>query len=339
MIQTTEQARLRGKSYMGYDSFFKLRVHRNKYRDHAFKVEFVIDRLRPSTRTTIFAKIPEFSFSKRPQKDDEILRIFQTVWDESRLKPFERGRFITAPFGGEIYYQQPGLSRKPNPALLRYLALLINSYPKILGLEGRATPYLSPISTNDDHVLQPVAIQLQEEIGRLTAHLAHEREITHLICPNCLVRFAEIEVKPTRFKSIEMYGCRACGQNKTFEVFTGEIICVLDTNNVQLRKGKARSWTMHRRVSVSHQKPIRWSEDPVEINWFEQQRLFDFDKVHILRATDELVERFAMNIGNDTDAFRQANYPQIVCQINPANQLSENTLRILRKTFGEVISG
>jgi hypothetical protein len=54
----------------------------------------------------------------------------------------------------------------------------------------------------------------------------------------------------------------------------------------------------------------------------------------IIHASDEEVERFAVQVGNDTDPVRQACYPKMICILNPANDLSENTRRILVRTFG-----
>jgi hypothetical protein len=76
--------------------------------------------------------------------------------------------------------------------------------------------------------------------------------------------------------------------------------------------------------------------DLLRINWLQRQTLFDFDQVEIVRASDEDVERFAAQVGNDTDSWRQARYRQMHCLIRPGCQLSENTVRILRALFGEV---
>jgi hypothetical protein len=74
----------------------------------------------------------------------------------------------------------------------------------------------------------------------------------------------------------------------------------------------------------------------LRVNWLAQQRLFDFDRVEIIQATDEDVERFAMQVGNDTDPVRQTRYAHIPCLIAPDCRLSENSLRILRNFFWQV---
>jgi hypothetical protein len=88
----------------------------------------------------------------------------------------------------------------------------------------------------------------------------------------------------------------------------------------------------------------RWSEvwqhqdGLLRVNWLICRKLFDFDRVEVIQATDEDVERFVVQVGNDTDVLRQTRYPQIQCLIGPACRLSENSLRILERTFGRVES-
>ena len=72
------------------------------------------------------------------------------------------------------------------------------------------------------------------------------------------------------------------------------------------------------------------------VNWLQHRSLFDFDRVEIIQATDEEIERFVVQVGNDTDLVRQIRYPQMRCQVSPDCHLSENTLRVLRTRFGEV---
>jgi hypothetical protein len=64
--------------------------------------------------------------------------------------------------------------------------------------------------------------------------------------------------------------------------------------------------------------------------------LFDFEQVEIIQATDEDVERFAVQVGNDTDPVRQPHYAQMQRFIAPQCQLSENSLRVLQIMFGQV---
>jgi hypothetical protein len=72
----------------------------------------------------------------------------------------------------------------------------------------------------------------------------------------------------------------------------------------------------------------RWQDGLLQVNWLARQALFDFDQIEIIRATDEDVERFTVQAGNDTDAFRRPGYALMRCLIAPDCRLSENTLRI-----------
>lgn len=70
-------------------------------------------------------------------------------------------------------------------------------------------------------------------------------------------------------------------------------------------------------------------------NWLKQNFLFDFDSVEIVDATHEQVELFAIQIGNDTDEIRKKQYENMDCLVLNC-ELSENTIRILQRTFGKV---
>lgn len=77
-------------------------------------------------------------------------------------------------------------------------------------------------------------------------------------------------------------------------------------------------------------------EGLIRANWFTRRILFDFDRIEIIRATDEDIERFAVQAGNDTDSLRRSRYPRMRCTIGPDCHLSANTIRILENSFGRV---
>jgi len=60
--------------------------------------------------------------------------------------------------------------------------------------------------------------------------------------------------------------------------------------------------------------------------------------VNIIQATDEEVERFAVQVGNDIDPFRKPRYKEMPCLIDTDCDLSENTWRILQQMFGQVVT-
>jgi hypothetical protein len=74
----------------------------------------------------------------------------------------------------------------------------------------------------------------------------------------------------------------------------------------------------------------------LRVNWLLRRSLFDFDRVEIIQASDEDVERFVVQVGNDTDPLRKPRYQEMTCRLGVDCHLSENTLRILEHTFREV---
>jgi len=134
-----------------------------------------------------------------------------------------------------------------------------------------------------------------------------------LLCPHCLTHFGPHKVKLSWLQTITYYGCRNCGQSRAF--FYGHVTATLDDKMTAEQSQQKRN---------------------LRINWLVHRALFDFDAVEIRRAGDEDVERFAVQVGNDTDPARRAQYPKMRCLIAPEAHLSINTLKILRKTFGQV---
>jgi len=76
--------------------------------------------------------------------------------------------------------------------------------------------------------------------------------------------------------------------------------------------------------------------DELRINWFHYQELFDFDQVEIIQASSEEVERFAVQIGNDTDQTRSISYKNAPCLVSANCQLSENAIKVLHHILAQV---
>ncbi|MCB0192814.1 MAG: hypothetical protein KDJ65_12795 [Anaerolineae bacterium] len=145
-----------------------------------------------------------------------------------------------------------------------------------------------------------------------TARLSGEPE--NWICPDCWVSCGPLWIDRPWRPDWQFYGCRHCQRSHQLFHSTQEMVAVLDN------KGQG----------------ITFKDGLVRANWFTRRTLFDFDRVEIVRATDEEVERFAVQVGNDTDSVRRPRYPHIRCTIAPECSLSTNTLRILRNSFGHV---
>lgn len=196
------------------------------------------------------------------------------------------------------------------------LIKLVEAYPRILPLGGEVIPILQPPATGNEHPAQAVAAQLIQKIAPTTEHLHRQGEAT-LVCPRCIVRCATHKIELSWVTAAVYFGCRNCHQSLEF-LTVDRIMAVLD--------------------NVSNSGPVQ-QERTLTVNWLPRQTLFDFDSVHIIRATDEDVERFAVQVGNDTDPVRQPRYKEMQCIISPGCKLSENSLRILRRTFGPIKTG
>jgi hypothetical protein len=177
---------------------------------------------------------------------------------------------------------------------------------------GEAVTQLQPIATKKTSPLRGTAIRLLRGIEHETTARLAERA-ANLLCPHCLTRCGSHSVAVSEETKITYYGCRMCGQS--LEFLEGEVVAVLDTGVIT--------------------EPISQS-GMVRINWLARRTAFDFDSVEIIQATDEEVERFAVQVGNDTDPFRRPHYRQKRCVVGPECRLSENTIRILQRTFGQV---
>jgi hypothetical protein len=126
-----------------------------------------------------------------------------------------------------------------------------------------------------------------------------------MLCSVCLARMHPD--RPT---------CPVCDRAAKLVFGVREVVAVLDG-----------SWGEERALA----------EGVLRVNWLQRRTLFDFDRVEIVAAADEEVERFLIAVGNDTDEYRQPRYRQMPCRVSRQCALSENTLRILRRTVGEVV--
>jgi hypothetical protein len=195
-----------------------------------------------------------------------------------------------------------------------FLVELTRTYPEVISLGGEAVSALEQIASESSAELQAVAQQLLRDISADTQRLKWDRDWP--FCPHCLTGCAPYEVSTGWWSSLTFYGCRTCRQSREF--LKGSLIAVLDSQ-------------MEAEL-VERQERVR-------VNWLRRRSLFDFNWVEIVQATDEEVERFAVQVGNDTDEWRKSRYAQMPCDVSAQCQLSENTLRILERMFGEVKVG
>ena len=142
------------------------------------------------------------------------------------------------------------------------------------------------------------------------------KEADNLLCPRCLVHCSPLEIGLPELDTVEYYGCYACHQSSDFQPWPSRgVVAVLDRNE---------------------DKEKIQEDDQIRVNWLVRRTLFDFDRVEIIKATDEEVERFAVQVGNDTDKIRDSRYEKMTCLVSSHCFLSENTIRILEYTFSSV---
>ena len=215
--------------------------------------------------------------------------------------------------GQRISYEKPGIETNPEHLqfLFDWLENVANIYPVIVALGGTVVPFLHATVKRDSR-LEPLCTQLLSEIAQETTSRLAENA-SQLFCTYCLTRCVAHKIELNWQHHITYYGCRICGQSREF--LKEEIVMILDSQTVE--------------ESLKQ-------DGILKINWFVHKKLFDFEEVEIIQATDEDVERFAVQIGNDTDPVRQPRYRQIQCIISPDCHLSENTIRILQHLLGEV---
>jgi hypothetical protein len=124
-------------------------------------------------------------------------------------------------------------------------------------------------------------------------------------------------------RMVPLFCCRHCGKPDHMMIGVREVVCVVDTRR-------------------SEEVPVRLPEGAAPENgvlrafWVRTEPLFDFDVVEIVHTDDFEVERFCIQVGNDTDPFRAGRCRTTRCRVAAGCELSENTRRILKATFGKV---
>lgn len=198
--------------------------------------------------------------------------------------------------------------------LLKLLSRVADDYRRFLALGAEAFPLLQEHCRR----FNPLVRQLVTDIAHLSAATQQQlsEKLKRLLCTACLVRFQAYPIDfltSTDSFALTYYGCRYCRQSRNF-IECDRVVAVLDE---------------------SMSAPYNLHNGELRVNWLNRRRLFDFERVEIIRATDEAVERFAVQVGNNTDSLQQPTYRYMECLISPACELSANTRHILHRTFGQ----
>ncbi len=292
-----------------------------EYRGHhlAFEVRTVAPEIRiGSNATTIHAVLNAHISEKRT---GALLRKLTELAPPNILNvltgsglEFLPGTFAAESGGNLLSYEENTLERGAEKLkrIADALSDLADGDPAVVAAGGAAAPALQALVKEDD-LLRGVMVEILKDIAQATHQFGGRAK--QLLCPRCLVRCgahrADLPLQP----DVTYYGCRICHQSRKFVDCPQGSVAVLNAvwrNARDLRAGLLR------------------------VNWLARRALFDFDWVEIVRATDKDVEQFAMQVGNDTDPLRRPRYAHMRCIVNPACGLSENTLRILENTFGQV---
>lgn len=179
---------------------------------------------------------------------------------------------------------------------------------------GEAVAELLHLAEAGSPQTQAVTLWLLRSIGVETGERLAQ-QAGQLLCTRCVVHCYHFELDAPGGGRLDYYGCRACHQSRTFQRWPGGVVAVLDRDSRAARVER---------------------DDQLQVNWLARRVPFDFDRVEILAASDEEVERFAVQVGNDTDEIRKPGYKKMGCTVSSGCSLSENTLRILEYTFGSV---
>ncbi len=192
---------------------------------------------------------------------------------------------------------------------------LLQAYPKIIQQGGTVISTLQSFLKQNNAPFDSIVRQLLRDIATDTTNrLANPPQ--RLICSNCFSASTSYRINIGGRESVTYYACRICQQSQAFLSVSKAVIAVLD-----------------REITLGYeQQGVQY----LRVNWLRQRALFDFDAVEIVQATDEEVERFAVQVGNDTDLIRTPKYRQMPCTVSTECGLSENTMRILQRTFGQV---
>ncbi len=143
-----------------------------------------------------------------------------------------------------------------------------------------------------------------------TARLASH--IDKLLCPHCLTRCTPHRVRLPWVTSFSYYACRIC--HKSYNLMIYELVTAIFYQQKE-----------HLQEQQNQQ---------LSINWLRYRALFDFDRIFIKQASDEDIERFVVQVGNDTDPARCNSYNTIPYSVSPVCHLSQNTHRLLARMFG-----
>ena len=275
------------------------------YRGHRLKIE---SKDLGQSATKISIKLNDGWHGEDTHTVDDIADIFLSEFQfPGKIYMGRNGRFISY-----IQYRIETDEQRLQ-SIIDVCCQVLETYDQIIRLGGEVVPILQKTISFSDDKLHPVATQLLSEISTKTTTELGNR-LSQLVCCQCFLKFESLNLYgKSSLRTGRYIGCRGCHQSRDF--FEGAIGVVFDVANEQLQYEK---------------NGILW------VNWIHYQKVFDFDLIHIIQASDQDIERFVIQIGNDSDKHQQKKRYSQACFISPSCQLSANTMHILKSMFGEV---
>lgn len=261
---------------------------------------------------TMISTEREEKVSSQPFDQEKMLNLLMPVKTQQIIK----GKFFAYEQGREIIYERENLVGDINylQVVLAALKQLLEVYPFVVKLGGEGISSLLPLAQRFNP-LQHVAAQMVSDIAKETQKRL-KGQISKILCSSCLVHYSAHQVTTPWTGWLTYYGCKICGRSREFiNAAEYHLIAVLDNSS---------------KIERSYQDTV------IRVNWIIFRQLFDFDEVEIIQVSDEEVEHFAVQVGNDIDSDRHHRYPKMRCIVR-CRYLSENTMRILQHTFGQIV--
>jgi len=132
-----------------------------------------------------------------------------------------------------------------------------------------------------------------------------------IFCSHCFIL-------PSPHKALRFtyYSCQHCNRNRHFISAPNGVIAIIDQN-------------------MQKDKIVR--DGALFVNWIKHGRIFDFDRVEIINATDNDIDKFVLQVESDVDDYRKPRYKKMTVNIHPGCQLSRNSIMNLEMAFGKVV--
>ena len=190
------------------------------------------------------------------------------------------------------------------------------------GLEGRGDEVahrLVPLARENEPWRSRSARRLLEGIRARTE--LPGGDVGDLVCTACRARVAEVELEG----DARYVACRSCHR-------TSSLVACPEGFEARVDPG--------RRVDGDALDPVRLEDGRLILDWLRTREPADFDRIRIgPGSSDGDVEELCIDAGNDPDPVRRERYGRIPVQLDPGVQLAPNTREMLRRTFGEIVTG